>query len=595
MPFRRPGILLSLFFLLAGCGPQHPSAAPGEAAKLHALFAEEWDFRTREDPLLATSVGRHDFDHLLPSMALEDLERRVETWRGFLERLSAIDRSRLDEADRRNADIFRRQLESFVEDFAAGGHQIPLTVDDGFHIGFARLPSSMPFATAADYEAYIGRLRAFPQYVAQHIALMRAGLERGFTLPRVVLDGYEVTIESHIVDDPGASVFHRPFDDFPTGVPESEGASLRQAGARAIVERVVPGYRSFLEFMVEEYVPGARTTLGASELPDGDDYYAQRIRHFTTLDLSAEEIHQLGLQEVARIRAEMQEVIAEVGFEGDFAAFLEFLRTDPRFYAETPEELLREASFIAKRMDARLPALFGHLPRLPYGVAPVPDHLAPKYTGGRYVEPPAGGRRPGYYWVNTYGLENRPLYVLTALTLHEAVPGHHLQVSLSQELEDLPDFRRYSYLSAFGEGWGLYSEWLGLEAGLYEDPYDDFGRLTYEMWRACRLVVDTGIHAQGWSRRQAMDYMARHTALSLHEIRTETDRYISWPGQALAYKLGELEIKRLRREAEEALGERFDVRAFHDAVLANGSLPLPVLETVIRGFIRDRQASSAGR
>ena len=591
MHLRRLGILLSALFLVAACGPQSPSDQATEAARLHALFAEEWDFRTRENPFLATSVGRHDFDHLVPQMALEDLERRAAAWQDFLDRLAEIDRAKLDEADRISADIFRGQLTAFIEDFEAGTHQIPLTVDDGFHIGFARLPATMPFVDADDYQAYVGRLRAFPEYVAQNIANMRAGLERGFTMPQVVLEGYEVTIESHVVDEVERSVFYRPFGSFPVGVPESEREGLRQAGIWAITDSVVPGYRSFLQFMVGEYIPGARTTLGASELPNGEAYYAQRIRHFTTLDLSADEIHQIGLDEVARIHAEMQEIIEEVGFEGDFAAFLEFLRTDPRFYAETPEELLREASYLAKRMDAELPALFGKLPRVPYGVAPVPDHLAPKYTGGRYVGAPADGSRPGYYWVNTYALENRPLYVLPALTLHEAVPGHHLQIALSQELDDLPGFRRYSYLSAFGEGWGLYSEWLGLEAGMYEDPYDNFGRLTYEMWRACRLVVDTGIHAKGWTRQQTMDYMASYTALSLHEVRTETDRYISWPGQALAYKLGEIEIKKLRREAEEALGERFDVRAFHDAVLANGSIPLPVLRDVIGGFIRDRQAS----
>jgi uncharacterized protein (DUF885 family) len=351
------------------------------------------------------------------------------------------------------------------------------------------------------------------------------------------------------------------------------------------MDGVVAGYAKLLDFTLDEYVPGARSTLGASELPGGEAYYAQRIRHFTTLDLAPEEIHEIGEREVARIRAEMEQIVREVGFEGGFAAFLDFLRTDPRFYAGTAEELLMRASTIAKRMDAQLPSLFKTLPRLPYGVAPVPDHLAPKYTGGRYVPAPQGGTQPGYYWVNTYALASRPLYVLEALTLHEAVPGHHLQISLANELEDLPSFRRHLYLSAFGEGWGLYSEWLGLEAGFYTDPYSDFGRLTYEMWRACRLVVDTGLHALGWTRDQAMDFLASNTALSLHEVETETDRYISWPAQALAYKLGELEIKELRREAEAALGERFDIREFHDAVLGSGSVPLPVLERIVRRWI----------
>ena len=589
---RVPAVLLVVLVVFAACAGPQPEPASDASSKLHALFAKEWDFRTRENPLLATSVGRHDFNHLLPSVKLDDLERRVNTWRGMLDELAAIDRARLTAADQVNADIFSSQLESFIEDFEFGAYQIPLTVDSGFHIGFAFLPSSVPLVTARDYSNYIARLEAFPEYVDQHIELMRSGLERGMTLPRIVLEGYEVTIASHVVDEASQSVFYRPFESLPATVPAAPQDGLRAAGERAILESVVPGYQTFLDFMVGEYIPGARTTLGASELPEGQGYYAQRIRHFTTLEMSAEEVHQLGLDEVARIRTEMMAILEEVGFTGDFAAFLEFLRTDPRFYAETPEQLLREASYLAKRMDGKLPSLFGTLPRVPYGVEPVPDHLAPKYTSGRYIEPPVGGAQPGTYWVNTYALHNRPLYVLPALTLHEAVPGHHLQIALSQEQGDLPDFRRYSYISAFGEGWGLYSEWLGLEAGIYEDPYDNFGRLTYEMWRACRLVVDTGLHAMGWTRQQTLDYMAAHTALSLHEVRTETDRYISWPGQALAYKIGELKIKELRREAEAALGERFDVRAFHDAVLANGSVPLPVLETVIRQFVQDQLTDS---
>jgi uncharacterized protein (DUF885 family) len=313
------------------------------------------------------------------------------------------------------------------------------------------------------------------------------------------------------------------------------------------------------------------------------------VKSFTTLDLTPEEVHAVGLKEVARIRAEMDEVIRQVGFTGDFAAFLKFLRTDPRFQPKTGDELLKEASFIAKRMDGKLPTLFKTLPRLPYTVEPVPDAIAPKYTAGRYVNAPVGSTRPGIYWVNTYALESRTLYTLEALTLHEAVPGHHLQIALQQELTGLPAFRRFAGISAFSEGWGLYAERLGLEAGFYQDPYRNFGRLTYEMWRACRLVVDTGLHAKGWTRDQAMDFMAQNTALSLHEIRTETDRYISWPGQALAYKMGELKIRALRQEAEQALGPRFDVREFHDVVLANGAIPLPVLEEQVRAYVASKR------
>jgi uncharacterized protein (DUF885 family) len=337
--------------------------------------------------------------------------------------------------------------------------------------------------------------------------------------------------------------------------------------------------------MTGEYLPKTRTTTAAADLPRGREYYAHRVRYFTTLDVKPEDVHKIGLAEVARIHDEMLEVIRQTGFQGDFPAFLKFLRTDPRFYARTPEELLKQASFIAKRMDGKLPSLFSRLPRLPYGVEPVPAHLAPKYTGGRYVEAPVGGTRAGTYWVNTYALESRPLYVLEALTLHEAVPGHHLQIALQQELQGVPPFRRTAGVGAFVEGWGLYSERLGLEAGFYQDPYSNFGRLTYEMWRACRLVVDTGLHAFGWPRERAMDFLASNTALSLHEVGTETDRYISWPGQALAYKMGELKIRELRRMAETELGPRFDVRAFHDAILASGPVPLPVLEEQIRAYI----------
>jgi len=356
-------------------------------------------------------------------------------------------------------------------------------------------------------------------------------------------------------------------------------------GEKAVMNGAVVGYQRFLDFMLKEYIPKARTTLGASDLPNGVEYYDQRIKYFTTLPLSVDEIHEKGLKEVDRIKAEMLEIINTVDFNGSFEEFLNFLRTDPMFYAKTPDELLKEAAYISKKMDSKLPSLFKKLPRLTYGVEPVPAELAPKYTSGRYVSAPIGGTQPGYYWVNTYKLENRPLYVLEALSLHEAVPGHHLQGALSQELIGLPAFRNEIYISAFGEGWGLYSEWLGLEAGFYTNPYNNFGRLTYEMWRACRLVVDTGIHAKGWTREQVIKYLSENTALSIHEINTETDRYISWPGQALSYKIGELKIKELRKKTELAMGADFDLREFHDQILANGSVTLPILELVIEDYI----------
>jgi uncharacterized protein (DUF885 family) len=372
-------------------------------------------------------------------------------------------------------------------------------------------------------------------------------------------------------------------------MPDTIGATdqerLKSAARSAIESDAIPAYRRLLEFFNKEYLPAARRTIGASDLPDGQAYYAALVRYFTNLDVTPDEVHEVGLKEVARIRAEMDAVIKETGFKGDFAAFLKFLRTDPRFYAKTPDELLKDASYIAKQIDGMLPGYFGKLPRLPYSVQPVPAELAPNYTAGRYTPPPIGGTKGGEYWVNTYALDKRPLYALPALTLHEAVPGHHLQGALARELENVPAFRLDFYPHAFGEGWGLYSEKLGKEMGLYKTPYDEFGRLTYEMWRACRLVVDTGMHAKGWSREQALEYLGSNTALPLHEVRTETDRYIAWPGQALAYKMGELKILELRKKAHDTLGEHFDLRAFHDAVLENGGVPLPILEHQIDEYI----------
>ena len=577
-----PAIAALLVLLLASATP---ATAADEAKRLHDLFAREWEVRLKEDPLFATQVGRHEYNHLLPSVSLADLERHVAASRAFLAELDRIDRAKLSPEDQVNADMFRHQLENRIADFELGGHQMPFNADSGFHSEFSRLADDVPLASARDYENYIARLRAWPRHVEQQIELMRAGIKRGMTIPRAVLDGYESTISFHVVDDPAKSTFWKAFERFPATMPEAERERLRQAGRAAILEGGVAGYRKFLDFYQREYLPAARQTIGASEMPNGRAFYAHQIRRYTTLDLTPEEIHRIGLAEVERIDREMKEVIRQVGFQGDFAAFLQHLRTDPRFYPKTPEELLKEAAWIAKRIDGKLPSLFGRLPRRPYTVEPVPESIAPKYTTGRYVEAPAGSTRPGIYWVNTYQLESRPLYNLEALTLHEAVPGHHLQIALSRELEGLPEHRRYSYISAFGEGWGLYSEWLGLEAGFYTDPYSNFGRLTYEMWRACRLVVDTGMHALGWSRQQALDYLASHTALPLHEVRTETDRYISWPGQALAYKLGELKIKELRKRAEQALGQRFDVRQFHDAVLGSGAVPLGVLEANVDRWI----------
>jgi uncharacterized protein (DUF885 family) len=587
-------VVNALFCAFLGLTLLAPPAAPAEksaaGSKLRPLLDEIWEFELREDPLYATQVGDHRYDDRLPSVAMSDLTRRNEARRKFLERLKAIDSAALDETDRDSHALQRVRLEDSIREFELHHYRFPINADSGFHMELAQLTSQMPFDTPRDYENFLARLHALPGYMAQNTDLLRDGLKAGWTLPKQALTGYEKTIEAHVVSDPTKSRFFQPFASFPVGVPEADRARLRSAAEKSIRDDVVPAYRSFLEFMTRDYMPGARPTVGAGDLPGGKEYYAYLVRHFTTVDRSPEQVHALGLQEVARIRAEMEDVIRKTDFTGSFADFLKFLRTDPRFYAKTPEELLKQASWIAKRIDGKLPSLFGRLPRQPYGVEPVPDEIAPKYTGGRYVGAPPGGKKAGTYWVNTYALESRPLYVLTSLTLHEAVPGHHLQGALSAELTDLPAFRRFLYVDAFGEGWGLYSERLGLEMGLYTDPYSNFGRLTYEMWRACRLVVDTGLHAKGWTRQQAIDYLASNTALSLHECTTETDRYISWPGQALAYKTGELKLRELRHRAEEALGPRFDVREFHDRVLAGGTVTLPILESRIDAWIRSKGA-----
>lgn len=557
-------------------------------APLQQLFQDYWEYQLAENPLLATSAGDSRANDRLPSVTVADLTRRNAADREFLARLRAIDRTALPADERVSYDVLARKLDESIADFEFGAWRCSLTADWGYHMDFSQLPANVPLATTKDYENYVARLRDFPRYNREQIALLREGLRTGFTLPRVVLAGYDGTVSAHVVRDPEASVFYAPFRAFPAEIPEADRVRLTRDGRAAIVDAVVPAYRELLEFFTKEYIPGARTTTGASDLPDGKRYYAHRVRAFTTLDVTPEEVHAIGLREVARIRAEMEAVIKQTGFTGSFAEFLRFLRTDPRFYAKTPDELLKEASFIAKRMDGKLPTLFGRLPRLSYGVAPVPPDIAPKFTGGRYIEAPLDGSRAGFYWVNTSSLSSRPLYVLEALTMHEAVPGHHLQIALQHELTGLPEFRRTAGFDAFVEGWALYSERLGLEAGFYQDPYSNFGRLTYEMWRACRLVVDTGIHDMGWSRDRALQFLGENTALSEHEVRTEIDRYISWPGQALAYKMGELKIRELRQRAERELGPRFDLRAFHDAVLANGAIPLSVLDDRIGAFIASR-------
>ncbi len=524
--------------------------------------------------------------YLLANLSPEFLAKQYKSNTQLLADLDAVDATKLSDENQINLSIIRAQVQNSVDEYVFNAHYMPLTSEYGFHSGLSYIVNSSQYKKERDLETYLARLAQIPRFFEQNIYWMKKGLETGLTQPKAVLEGYEDSISTYIVDDVTQSEFYKPFLANTASLSEGDFYALQQRAKVVLKNKVIPAYKGYLTFFTEQYQPGARTSIGISETPNGKAFYKNRAKHYTTTDMTPKEIHELGLKEVARIRGEMEAVIKEVGFKGSFAEFIHFLRTDPRFYATTPEQLLKEASYIAKKMDAQLPKLFHTLPRKPYGVAPVPASIAPKYTTGRY----SGSNRDdeaGYYWVNTYALDKRPLYVLEALTLHEAVPGHHLQISLNAELENLPSYRRDAYLSAFGEGWGLYSEYLGLEAGFYQDPYSRFGRLTYEMWRAARLVVDTGMHMYGWSRERAMNFMSENTALSLHNVKTETDRYISWPAQALSYKIGELTIKRLRVEAEQALGPNFDIREFHHQVLRHGSVPLSVLETQVRLYIKN--------
>ncbi|BFT32130.1 DUF885 domain-containing protein [Alteromonas sp. D210916BOD_24] len=577
--------LLATLLLLSSVGL---SAKSYNDESLYQLLDDIWQYELSVSPLLASRQGDNTLAHVLPDISPQSLASQHKQWLTFQNELSQYQREDISKDAYIALLMQKYRLANYIDDYTYRGYLVPINSEYGFHGAMASLPNLSTFKRVEDYEAYISRLNALQPYFEQQIAYMKQALKEGYTQPKVVLKGFEDSIAAYIVKEVEESGFYTPFTRFPDYFTDNQKHTLIEQGKKAISERVLPAYQAFYDFMVEEYIPNARTDIAANNWPNGVAYYANRAKHYTTTDMTPQEIHQLGVAEVKRIRSEMQVIVNELAFDGSINDFITFLREDPQFYATSAEDLLKEASFIAKKMDAKLPSLFEYLPRTPYGVAPVPDSIAPKYTTGRYIHP-SRDDQPGYYWVNTYALDKRPLYALPALTLHEAVPGHHLQISLAAELEDLPMVRRNTYISAFGEGWGLYSEFLGIEAGIYEDPYDNFGRLSYEMWRACRLVVDTGMHTMGWTRQQAVDYMMENTALSEHNVNTEIDRYISWPAQALSYKIGEIKIKALRQKAEDELGEHFDVRKFHRAVLENGSVPLFILEQHIDTFIKEQK------
>lgn len=557
----------------------NPPVAP-KASSLAQIVDSSWRFRQGLDKN-NNKLRPHQLKDLSPQSLAKDNEQ-IEL---FISQLDQISEATLSQEDRINKLILRGQLQELVDQYRFNQHFIPLTSEYGFHVGLANIRHQYAFTTVDDYKNYLNQLTQIPRYFEQQLYWMRQGLASGNTQPQEVLQGFEQSIASFIPQDAQLSSFYLPFKSISIDISAKQRLELENQALNIIENKVITSYAKFFDFMTKEYIPNARKTVGAAALPNGREFYDNRVKYYTTLDMDAEQVHQLGLSEVARIRSEMEDIIKSLKFNGSFSDFLNFLRTDPQFYAKTPQQLLEKAAWLSKKADAILPKLFRELPTMPYGVEAVPAAIAPKYTTGRYKGSNSSDE-PGYYWVNTYALDKRPLYVLPALTLHEAVPGHHLQISLNKELTHLPEFRRKSYISAFGEGWGLYSEWLGVEANYYANGYEQFGRLTYEMWRACRLVVDTGVHAKGWTRQQVLDYMSENTALSLHNIKTETDRYISWPGQALSYKIGELTIKRLRNKAQLALGDKFDVKEFHHQVLSQGSIPLKILEQQIERYIQ---------
>lgn len=554
-----------------------PVAANPADDRFEALAAQEWAWR--QQMLQSEEANKGGIPAHLPDESPQTQQARLATWTDTLAQLDAIDPGALSPARQENYGVYRAQIATLLDAQRFRDFEKPLNSDSAFwaDIGYY---ARQPLRGEADAAHLLSLMRDIPRYFAQNIANMRAGLKRGFAPPKVVMAGRDASIAAIAgAKSPTDTFWFEPFKTMPATIPAARQAAMRAEAEALIRDRIIPAYGSLLAFMRSDYLPHLREGLAAESWPDGKAYYRAQVRAYTTLDLPPEEIHRIGLAEVAKIRAQMDMVMKEVKFQGDFPAFLHFLRTDPQFYVTTPQALLDRAAWIAKQFDGRAARWFGRMPRGRFGIVPVPPDIAPYYTAGR------GGQ--DRYLVNTYDLPSRPLFQLTALTLHESAPGHSWQLSMAAENEDRPDYRRYTYISAYGEGWALYCEKLGVEMGMYETPYERFGMLSYQMWRAARLVIDTGIHAQGWSRARAIAFLKDNSALSEHEIETEVDRYIGWPGQALSYYLGELQIEKERARAEQALGQRFDIRAFHDMILSLGSVPLPVITARTDRFIAE--------
>ncbi len=575
--------LLSAFITMS-------ATAQTASADLKRLLEDEWERSLSECPECATSQGDHRFDDRWSDLSPQAVERRLAAERAALARWQAIDRAALAGSEQLEYDTFGWQLQRNVERQRFREYLTPV----GHQYGIQTLDSIaevMRWDRADDVRRYVARLNALPRLAEQTEGLMRQGVAAGVVPPRVLMQRIPPQLALQVVEDPQASPFWRPFRNLPATLSEAERAAFRHEGEAAIRDKVVPAYRRFRTFFEGEYLPRARAGIAASERPDGAAWYDFLVRYYTTTPMTAEQIHLLGLSEVARLRAAMEQVKSESGFKGTMAEFFTFLRHDPRFFCKTPEDLLKTYAAVAKRIDPELVKVFRRNPRLPYGVRPIPDNVAPNSTAAYYQNGAEDGSRPGYYYVNLYKPESRPTWEMVPLSLHEAVPGHHSQFARALEFENVSNFRRTAYFVAYGEGWALYAEQLGYDMGLYDDPYDRFGQLTYEMWRAVRLVVDTGMHVKGWTREQAIRYFQDNSAKTDQDIVNEIDRYIDWPAQALAYKIGQLKISELRARATRELGPRFDLRDFNDEVLATGSVPLEVLEQRIGDWIgRQRPA-----
>jgi uncharacterized protein (DUF885 family) len=559
------------------------------AADFDALQKEYWEWQLLEFPELSTWTGDNRYNDRFTDLSFEAIDRRNADERRMLEQVRSIDPSRLS-----GQDVLSYALLLWELSLAVQAQRFPpvmlLTQITGPQLTFPQLVSVTSFRTATDYDNYLRRLSVFHLYLEQATGLLRRGIELGWVQPARPLAGVADQISGQLVADVGQSALYTPLNRIPESIGEADREKFRSKARELIAGSVFPAMARFRDFITETYLPAGERPIGAWALPDGEAYYAHCILEYTTTDLDPQAIHQIGIKEVGRIRAQMEAVIEQTGFKGSLHDFAAFLRTDPRFYFLKAEDLVTAYRDVAKRADAELPSLFAELPRTPYGVRPFPDYEAPSQTTAMYYPGASDGSRAGYFLVNTYSLDMRPKYEMEALTLHEAVPGHHLQIARAQELRHLPDFRRNASYTAYIEGWALYAESLGASMGFYTDPYSQFGQLTYEMWRACRLVVDTGLHCFGWTRQQAIEYMRENTAKTEQDIAVEVDRYIVWPGQALAYKIGELKIKELRAKAEQELGSLFDLRRFHNVILDNGALPLPLLNEQIEEWIKARKA-----